>query len=36
MSKTKIDFSKTLGTAADGRKVGSEKGGMTKTPRRAN
>jgi len=34
MAGIKIDFSKTLGTAADGRKVGSEKGGMTKKTKR--
>jgi hypothetical protein len=30
MAKIKLDISKTVGTAADGRKTNSEKGGMTK------
>jgi len=30
MARTKIDVAKTLGTAADGRKVGTEKAGITK------
>jgi len=30
MAKTKIDLTKTFGTAADGRKVGTEKAGTTK------
>ena len=30
MAKTKIDSAKTFGTAADGRKIGSEKAGATK------
>jgi hypothetical protein len=30
MAKTKIDLVKTFGTAADGRKIGTEKAGVTK------
>jgi hypothetical protein len=30
MAKTRIDLAKTFGTAADGRKVGTEKAGVTK------
>ncbi len=30
MARIKIDFAKTLGTAADDRRVGTEKAGLTK------
>ena len=33
MAKIKVDTTKTLGTAADGRKTGTEKGGTVKQPR---
>jgi hypothetical protein len=34
MARIKIDFAKTVGTAADGRRVGTEKGGTVKKTRK--